>query len=306
MIIMREFYPEGRKEQNAAESYTLSELYEARENGEILFSTALICDSNHNLIVDLGGVKGVVERNEGAIGIKEGKVKDIAIISRVGKSVFFVVTDIIYDEFGEQIALLSRRKAQEKFIKEYLSCLRVGDVLDARVTHLDSFGVFCDIGCGVVALLPIDAVSVSRISHPKDRFYVGQDIKVILKGIDNEGKITVSHKELLGTWQQNADMFVAGQTVTGIVRSVEHYGVFVELAPNLAGLAEPFDTNVGDTVSVYIKSILPEKMKVKLIIIDSFKASYSSDIKYFYFGERIDRFDYSPPNSKKQIFTEFI
>lgn len=303
---MKEFYPEGTKGQNTAESYTLAKLYEAREKGEILFATAILCDSHHNLMVDLGEVRGIIERSEGAIGIKEGKVKDIAVISRVGKSVCFIVTDIIYDEFGEQIALLSRRQAQEKFIREYLSGLCLGDIINARVTHLDSFGVFCDIGCGVVALLPIDAISVSRISHPKDRFRVGQDIKVILKGIDDEGKITVSHKELLGTWQQNADMFSAGQTVTGIVRSVEQYGVFVELAPNLAGLAEPFETNVGDTVSVYIKSIIPEKMKVKLIIIDSFKASYSSEIKYFYFGEHIDRFDYSPPLGNKKIFTEFV
>lgn len=55
------------------------------------------------------------------------------------------------------------------------------------------------------------------------------------------------------------------------MRSVEHYGVFVELAPNLAGLAEPKDgVKVGQQASVYIKNLIPEKMKIKLIIIDSF------------------------------------
>ena len=119
------------------------------------------------------------------------------------------------------------------------------------------------------------------------------------------GRLTDFHKELLGTWEENAALFSAGQTVSGVVRSVEDYGVFVELTPNLAGLAESYDTKPGDVAGVYIKSIIPEKMKVKLIIIDSFESSYSPEIKYFYKGEHIDRFDYSSPSGNKKIFTEF-
>ena len=53
-------------------------------------------------------------------------------------------------------------------------------------------------------------------------------------------------------------MFSIGETVSGIVRSVEDYGVFVELAPNLAGLAEPCeDVTQGMQVSVYIKNKKP-------------------------------------------------
>lgn len=302
---MKEFYPEETKPKDESKIYYTSEnIINASKTGEILRSVALLCDASHNLIVELGSMKGIISR-EDALLTYDGNIRDIAIISRVGKTVCFTVEDIIYDLSGIPVARLSRKNAQEKFINECLLSKRAGDVLKAKVTHLDSFGVFCDIGCGVVALLPIDFISVSRIAHPKDRFYVGEDIKVILKGISKDGRITVSHKELLGTWQENADTFSAGQTVTGVVRSVEEYGVFVELAPNLAGLAEPYDTNVGDTVSVYIKSIIPEKMKVKLIIIDSFKGNFSPKTKYFYNGEHMDIFDYSPQNSSKKIYTEF-
>ena len=55
-----------------------------------------------------------------------------------------------------------------------------GDVINAKVTHLEPFGAFVDIGCGIIGLLSIENISVSRISHPKDRFYVGQNIKVCL------------------------------------------------------------------------------------------------------------------------------
>ena len=47
--------------------------------------------------------------------------------------------------------------------------------------------------------------------------------------------------------------------------------MFVELTPNLAGLAEYVDgVQAGQRASVYIKSILPERMKIKLIIVDAF------------------------------------
>ncbi len=55
----------------------------------------------------------------------------------------------------------------------------------------------------------------------------------------------------------------------GIVRSVEDYGVFIEIAPNLAGLAEADSTlRPGQAVSVYIKNILPDKMKIKLVVVN--------------------------------------
>ena len=82
------------------------------------------------------------------------------------------------------------------------------------------------------------------------------------------GRVQLSHKELLGTWSENASHFEAGETVTGIVRSVMDYGIFVELTPNLTGLAEPLEGfQAGDSVSVYLKSILPDRQKIKLAII---------------------------------------
>ena len=235
-----------------------------------------MCDSEHNLIVDLGGIRGVIPREEGAIGIREGQVRDIALISRVNKPVCFTV-ERIEQQHGKPLAVLSRREAQQRCASEYISALRPGDIVEAKVTHLESFGAFCDIGCGIVALMPIDAISVSRISHPSDRFSTGDDIYAVVQSIDENGRISLSHRELLGTWQQNADRFMQGQTVSGVIRTVEDYGIFVELTPNLAGLAELKDgVEPGQQASVYIKSIIPEKMKIKLIIIDSFDADYKT------------------------------
>lgn len=306
---MKGYYPEGYAREHIRlknQEFTPSYLAEAAAKGTVLEAVATMCDAGHNLTVELGCMKGVIPREEGAIGISEGTARDIAILSRVGKTVCFTVETLKTDENGQIYALLSRRKAQEKFRDMFFENTVYGDIFPARITHLESFGAFCDIGCGIVALLPIDAISVSRISHPKDRFKVGQDIKVILKHIDQDGKITVSHKELLGTWQENAALFSVRQTVSGTIRSVEDYGVFVEIMPNLAGLAEPYENaRVGEGASIYIKSILPEKMKIKLIIIDSFKSDISHNTEYFYKDTHIERFDYSPECCEKKIITVF-
>lgn len=305
----RSFMPEGRLFTGMGNRRILSSrkgLEEAAENRETVEAFVSSCDIAHNLTVDLGTMKGVIPRTEGAIGIAEGTVRDIALISRVGKPVSFIIEDFTEDNDGRRIALLSRKKAQERCKEQYIKNLRPGDIIPARITHLESFGAFCDIGCGIIALLPIDTISVSRISHPKDRFECGNDITVIVKSIIGD-KITLSQKELLGTWQENADCFAQGETVPGIIRSVEDYGVFVELTPNLAGLAEIRDgVRPGQKTSVYIKSILPEKMKVKLIIIDLFLSeNIARPIKYFIQSGHIDRWQYSPEHCDRLIYSEF-
>lgn len=306
---MSEYLPEGKlitEQENTNILRSPQLLLDAQREGRILEAKAYMCDSKHNLIVDLGSMKGIIPREDGAIGIREGVVRDIAVISRVNRPVSFIIKGFETDSSGNRIAVLSRELAQKRCVEAYISRLACGDVVDARITHLENFGAFADIGCGIVALMPIDTISVSRIEHPRERFTVGMDIKAVIKSIEN-GRISLSHKELLGTWEENAAKFSAGETISGIVRSVENYGAFVELSPNLAGLAESKEgVKAGQRASVYIKSIIPEKMKIKLIIIDTFDYKYNpKQPEYYFSGNHLDSFLYSPEGCSKRVETIF-
>lgn len=307
---MNEYLPEGfllNTPENQAKISSEAALASCIKSGEILEAPCIVCDSKHNLIVDLGNIRGIIPREEGALGISEGFTKDIALISRVNKPVCFTVKELKADENGNPYAILSRKEAQKCCREEFISTLFAGDVISARVTHLEQFGCFVDIGCGIPSLIPIDLISVSRISHPSDRFSVGMDIKAVVKAFDGD-RIFLSHKELLGTWEENAAMFENGETVTGIARSIEEYGVFVELAPNLAGLAEPRpDISVNQHVSVYIKAIIPEKMKIKLVIVNTADRGivHESKLNYFINSGHIDKWVYSTENCPKRIETDF-
>lgn len=307
---MTKYYPEGviyETKQNKRSISSVTALRESFFEGRILEAKAILCDGEHNLHVDLGSIKGIIPREECALGIAEGTTKDIAIVSRVNKPVVFKITDFIDDENGNRTAVLSRKAVQEECVRDYIAKLTPGDIIAAKVTHNEHFGAFCDIGCGISALLPIDSISVSRIPSPETRFSVNTQVNAIVKSIDKNGRVTLSLKELLGTWEENAEQFRAGQTVGGVVRSVEKYGVFIELAPNLAGLAEySEDVRVGDAASVYIKSVNPQKMKIKLAIVDTFPPEAKpAPLKYYCDEEHIDSWRYSPDISEKVIETVF-
>ncbi|MBQ7921642.1 MAG: S1 RNA-binding domain-containing protein [Clostridia bacterium] len=293
------YYPEGALSlpgqypysdiQNAADENkyltgSLRGLETAMAQGKIIEAQAVMCDcQTMDLQVELGsGIRGIIARDDVCYSHDGSPVKDIAIITRVGKPVQCKVLGFHRNENGEMTVRLSRKAAQQECSEQFITHLRPGDIIPARVTHLEPFGAFVDIGSGIVSLITVDCISVSRISHPRERFSPGEFILSVVRQIDKDtGRIYMSHRELLGTWEENAARFSVSQTVTGIVRSIEEYGVFVELAPNLAGLAEYRDDCVpGDGCSVYIKSIIPERMKIKLVMIDTCDTAPTMPIRY--------------------------
>jgi len=311
---MNTYKPEGMlisTQKNLEYISSLGGLERAMEKRVTLEAPVMLCDHDLNLHIELPcKVKAIIPKDE-VILSRDGEItKDIAILTRVGKQVCFKVIGFKRDIGGEVVAILSRRAAQIECMTQYIYSLLPGDVIPARVTHLENFGAFVDIGCGIISLLSIDCVSVSRIAHPSERLSVGEFIYVVIKSIDDRGRLYVSLRELLGTWCENAELFSEGETVSGIVRSVESYGIFIELTPNLAGLAEYRDNvQSGFCAAVYIKSIIPEKMKIKLIIIDAQERRCKPEpIKYFVDVENtlhIDTWIYSPLNCKRVIESVF-
>lgn len=282
-------------------------LEQCRAHGTVLEARAVVFDRSRRLVVDLGCMRGVMPYEECALGLAEGTAHEIAVLSRVGKPVCFRVIGF-GEENGARTALLSRRSVQATCRQEYLDRLRPGDVIGCTATRLEPFGVFCDVGRGISALLPLDYISVSRIRHPAQRIRAGMPLRCAVRAIDENGRLLLTQKELLGSWLENAARFAAGETVSGIVRSVEEYGVFVELAPNLAGLAEPCAAaREGLRATVYIKSLQPERMKIKLVLVDCFPADTPKlpPLEYFFQGDHLSRFLYSPPACRRRIETVF-
>lgn len=230
----------------------------------ILTAPAVSCDASHTLRVRLGPFDGAISREEAALGIAGRRTRDIAILSCVGKQVCFHVLG----QNADSTYRLSRVSAQQEALDHILQ-QPAGTIVPAVVTGLAPFGAFADIGCGVPALLPLKNLCISRLSHPAALLHEGQKIYAALQTLDPaRRRVSISMKELLGTWQENAARFAPGQTVLGIVRGIQDYGAFIALTPNLCGLTGP-DPRLreGSAVSVYIRSIDPETLRIRLNVI---------------------------------------
>ena len=304
MPINQHFPPEGL---HPHANHTLQSLKSAAETGEILEGFVQRCSADLTLHLSLNGIPAEIPRSEANAPWINGASRDISVLSLVGKQISFTVKSVCADEKGAPLVLLSRRDAQERAMERFLKSLKPGMILTCRILRTEPFGAFADIGCGIVALLPIERISVSRIAHPAERFRAGDTVLAAVLSFDPQRRrITLTQRELLGTWMENASRFSPGETVRGTVRSIQDYGAFIELTPNLSGLADSSpDLCPGDGVSVYIKSLRPENMKIKLHIIERLPQKAPDPLQYQITDGQLERWVYSPPNCEKIVETDF-
>ncbi len=144
-----------------------------------------------------------------------------------------------------------------------------GEKVKGTVKNIQKYGAFIRTDNGIDGLLYIEDISVARIKTPAERLSIGQKIDVIVKDIDEQNRVYFSYKETLGTWEENVQDIQEKSIVQGIVRETEKNkrGIFIEIKPNLIGMAEYKEgIEYGQTVDVYVKKIVRDKKKIKLII----------------------------------------
>ena len=246
------------------------EINEYIKSKKILQGIVESCDDLCNLHIQLGqGVEGIIPpyEVEGINIDKRGLPKKNLCTGKVHKYIQFRIKEIN----EENIPILSRKEIQQEALEEAVNSLNVGEKVDGIVKNITTYGAFIEIGAGVVGLAHIEDLSVARIKTPFERLKIGQKVKDVIKYIDRENKkITLSYKEQFGTWKENADKFKSGEIVRGIIRETEknHNGIFIELSPNLVGMAEYKEgLTYGQNIPVFIKKIDYDRKKVKLVII---------------------------------------
>ncbi|HNX69157.1 MAG TPA: 30S ribosomal protein S1 [Candidatus Omnitrophota bacterium] len=128
-------------------------------------------------------------------------------------------------------------KSRNEARAEKLNTLKVGQLVKGKVKNITDFGVFIDLG-NLDGLLHITDMSWGRVSHPSDLAKLGDEIEVVVIGIDKEkGKISLGLKQK-GTdpWTSVDQRYSIGNQVHGKVVNILPYGAFVELEPGIEGL----------------------------------------------------------------------
>ena len=158
----------------------------------------------------------------------------------VGRTYAFRVTE--YKDGGKSM-VVSRRKLLEE--EQLASAVAVrasivpGAVLPGRVVSVPDFGAFVDLGGGIQGLLHVSDMSFSRATTPGALVAPGDQITVKMLRVDEgTGKISLGLKQLQADpWISVGSTFAVGQVLSGRVTRVAEFGLFVELAPGIEGLA---------------------------------------------------------------------
>src|SRR5207302_568253 len=137
--------------------------------------------------------------------------------------------------------VVSRRKlieiTREQQKKQLLEEIAVGQIRKGTVKNIADFGAFVDLG-GIDGLLHITDVSWGRINHPSELVNIGDQIEVVVLGINKEKQeISLGMKQTqVNPWDQLAGKYPPGTMVEGTVRNLTNYGAFIEIEEGIDGL----------------------------------------------------------------------
>ena len=150
--------------------------------------------------------------------------------SYVEKKFDFIITK--YEPKGRNI-IVSRRQLLDlnKAEKEgsFLETVKPGDIMSGKVTRIEKFGAFVDIGDGVEGLVHISEIGWSRLQDPSEVVSVGQTVSVMLLKVDDvDGrlKISLSIKQAGGEgdpWMKVPQNFPLGSIHKGVIEKKELY-----------------------------------------------------------------------------------
>ena len=170
---------------------------------------------------------------------------------------------------------VSLKNLLKKPFDEFKAQFKEGDVTKGVVTSVTNFGAFVRIGA-VEGLLHNEDASWDRNDKCKDLFKVGDEIEVKIIKIDsNEQKISLSQKDLKQSpVQAYAKKFNVGDIVTGKIRDIKDFGVFVELGDNVDALIRKEDLgsvsaeslNINDNIEAAIAFIDEKKNRIRLSV----------------------------------------
>ena len=256
-------------------------LKELRDKGTIVKAT--IIDANKGgLLVRVGRVAGFLpvsqlmpEHYPRVPGGDKSRILD-RLKTYIGSDFEVKLIDI---NEGEEKLIVSEKASWEEKQRDVIASYKVGDAVEGRVTAVTDFGVFVEFGKDKLeGLVHISELAWQRIDDPADIVKVGDQIKAEIINVEGS-KIFLSMKKLKDDpWKHVHERYRVGQTVKGKVLKVNPFGLFVELDPEIHGLAHiselaskpvvnPLDiAKPGDEVEFKVLTIEPTQHRLGLSI----------------------------------------
>lgn len=181
----------------------------------------------------------------------------------------------------EEKLIVSEKKIEEDNQIERIGAHRVGEVVEGPITAITDFGAFLEFDSGITGLIHISELAWQRIEHPSEVAKIGDTVKAEIINI-NGPKVFLSTKRLTpDPWKNVEERYKVGQEVKGKVRKVNSFGLFVELDPQIHGLAHISELGMkaedlqkikpGDELDFTVVSLKPAEYRLGLSLLKNSK-----------------------------------
>lgn len=269
-----------------------------KNTGEIVLSKKRIDDFKAWEEISVGDIINVkvVEKNEKGLVVRYKNslrgflplshietrfIGDEALDKYIGQEFDVEIIDLVPKK---KRLILSRKNLLQKEVEdnkqEILNNLEIGNVYKGIIKDIKDYGIFVDIG-GITGLVHISELSWNRKDNVEKLFSIDQEVDVQVISYDPEkDRLSLSVKSLIpNPWQVFVDNTSVGDIISGEIKNIKEYGLFVSLDENIDGfvhisniskeyIKNPADVvKVGEKVEARVLNIDPETKKIELTLI---------------------------------------
>lgn len=233
--------------------------------------------TDYGAFIDLGGIDGLLHITD----IAWKRVKHPSEVLTVGDEIDVKV--LKYDREKTRVSLGIKQLMADPW-EQTVGKFKIGDKLTAKVTNLTDYGCFAQVADGIEGLVHVSEMDwTNKNVHPSKVVQVGQEVEVMLLDIDQERRrISLGMKQCQqNPWEAFAAQHKKGDRLTGKIKSITDFGVFVGLEGSIDGLVHLSDLSwdqsgeeavkafsKGQEVETLVLSIDVERERIALSIKD--------------------------------------
>ena len=229
--------------------------------------------TDYGAFVDLGGIDGLLHITDMAWK----RIKHPSEVVEVGQEV--TVKVLKFDRERNRVSLGLKQLGEDPWLA-IMNRYPKGSIVKARVTNLTDYGCFAEIAEGVEGLVHVSEMDhTNKNIHPSKVVQIGDEVDVMVLEVDEERRrISLGIKQTRANpWEEFAKEHDKGEKVSGTIKSITDFGIFIGLPGGLDGLVHLSDISwneqgeeairrykKGDTVEAVILSVDAEGNRISL------------------------------------------
>ena len=229
--------------------------------------------TDYGAFVDLGGIDGLLHITDMAWK----RIKHPSEVVEVGQEV--TVKVLKFDKERNRVSLGLKQLGEDPWLA-IMNRYPKGSIVKARVTNLTDYGCFAEIAEGVEGLVHVSEMDhTNKNIHPSKVVQIGDEVDVMVLEVDEERRrISLGIKQTRANpWEEFAKAHEKGEKVSGTIKSITDFGIFIGLPGGIDGLVHLSDISwneqgeeairrfkKGDTVEAVILSVDAEGNRISL------------------------------------------